>query len=229
MDISGWNNIPPPPSVDGQYVWVMTKEGNFWRKKRGSYQPAKLNSAFQQNSNATKICSPAASMIVRRLHPYLNRLETGRLTVRICGKLKKALREQGSLCFTCLQGMDLQPEHRLEELLQAGVRVEQHVQELMVSIPIYASTIRRRNELVSRFYFELILLWGDAGCDKGLRVEEVDSPVYRIGEDHGSECRLSVMPPEGQPWMALLKVSCVEGRELAAAPRMYGMKVVASG
>ena len=61
-------------------------------------------------------------------------------------------------------------------------------------------------------------------------MEEVDSPVYGIGEDHKKECRLSlVLPPEGQPWMALLKVSCIEGRELAMAPGMYGMKVIGCG
>src|SRR3954451_20177851 len=99
-----------------------------------------------------------------------------------------------------------------------------------VSIPVNAYTIERHNGIVTAYYFELILLWGDAGSDKGLRVEEADSPVYRMEEGDGTECRLSVvLPPEGQPWMALLKVSCIEGRELAAAPRNYGMKVVGCG
>jgi len=97
----------------------------------------------------------------------------------------------------------------------------------------YANTsknVERHNGIVTDYYFELILLWGDAGSDKGLRVEEADSPVYRIEEDYGTECRLSlVLPPEGQPWMALLKVSCIEGRELAMASRNYGMKVIAGG
>ena len=83
---------------------------------------------------------------------------------------------------------------------------------------------------MTAYYIELILLWGDAGSDKGLSVEEAASPVYRIEEDYNTECRLSlVLPPEGQPWMALLKVSCIEGRELAMAPRNYGMKVIAGG
>jgi len=91
-------------------------------------------------------------------------------------------------------------------------------------------TVKRNSGIVTAYYFELILLWGDAGCDKGLRVEEADSPVYRIAEDYSTGCQLSlVLPPEGQPWMALLKVSCIEGRELAAAPRNYGMKVIECG
>lgn len=198
--------------------------------KRGSHRPASLNEAYQQTSNAMKISAPAASRIVRRLQSYLNRLETGRLTVRISGKLRKALNEKGRLCFTYLKDLDIQPQHTMERLLKAPVRVEQDEQELRVHIPVNAHTIKRHNEIVSAYYFELILLWGDAGSDNGLRVEEIDSPVYRIEEDYGTECRLSlVLPPEEQPWMALLKVSCIEGRELAKASRMYGMKVVACG
>src|SRR5437899_9524667 len=114
MDVFGLENIPPPPSPDGQYVWVKTKEGSFWRKRRGSYRPALLNAAYQRSSEATNISSPAASMIVRRLCPYLTGLQTGRLTVRICGRLRKALNEKGRLCFTYLKGLDMQPEHPLE-------------------------------------------------------------------------------------------------------------------
>ena len=198
--------------------------------KRGSHRPALLNEAYQQTSNAMKISAPAASRIVRRLQPYLTRLDTGRLTVRISGKLRKALNEKGRMCFTYLKGLNIQPQHPLEKLLNAPVRVEQDIQELTVSIPVDTYTIKRHSELVSAYYFELILLWGDAGSDKGLRVEEVNSPVYRMEDDFGSECRLSlVLPPEGETWMALLKVSCIEGRELAMAPRMYGMKVVGCG
>jgi hypothetical protein len=225
----GLMKIPPPPPY-GQYVWVKTKEGGYWRTKRGSFRPASLNEAYQKGSHAIKISAPAASRIMRRLSPFLTSLETGRLNARISGKLRKALKEKGKLCFTYLEGLDMQPEHPLEKLLKADVRIEQHDQELTVSIPVNAYTIKLHNGVVSAYYFELILLWGDAGSNNGLRVDEVDSPVYRIGEDYGSECRLSVeLPLEGEPWMAMLKVSCIEGREMAMAPRMYGMKVVGGG
>jgi hypothetical protein len=230
MDLFGMESIPPPPSPDGQYVWVKTKEGSFWRKKRGSYRRAVLNEAYQRSSEATKICSPAASRIVRRLHPYLTGLQTGRLTVRICGRLRKALNEKGRLCFSYLKGLDMQQEYPLEKLLKVGVRVEQDARELRVSVPVNVYTVKRHSEAVSAYYFELILLWGDAGNDKGLWVDVVDSVVYRIGEDYGRECRLSlVLPPEGETWVVLLKVSCIEGKDLAMAPRNYGMKVLACG
>jgi hypothetical protein len=34
------------------------------------------------------------------------------------------------------------------------------------------------------------------------------------------------IPVRKVPWMVLLKVSCMEGNELAVHPRHYGMKVV---
>ena len=222
-------NMPPPPP-SGQYVWVKTKEGGYWRTKRGSYRPARLNEAYLQTSNAMKISAPAASRIMRRLSPYLGRLDTGRLNARISARLRKALKDKGKLCLSYLDGMDMQPQHHLEKLLHAHAQVKVDAQEIVVTIPVKEYTITRHSGIVTAYYFELILLWGDAGCEKGLRVEEVDSAVYRIEEDYSSDCRLSlVLPPEGQPWMALLKVSCIEGRELAAAPRNYGMKVVGCG
>ena len=220
--------VAPPPSV--WYVWVQTKEGGYWRIKRGSYRPALLNEAYQKGIYAMKISAPAASRIVRRLQPYLNRLDTGRLTVRISARLRKALKEKGSLCLTYLKGMDMQPAFHIEKLLNVSVNVKQDAQELSLNLPVNEFTIERLNGIVTAYYFELILLWGDAGSDMGLRVEEVDSPVYLMEEDYKTECRLSlVLPPEGQSWIALLKVSCIEGKELAMHPRMYGMKVIAVG
>ena len=177
-----------------------------------------------------KISAPAASRIMRRLSPYLSRLDTGRWNARISARLRKALKEGGRLTFTYLKGMDMQPQHPLEKLLKAYTQVKVAAQEIAVTIDVKEYTIKRHNGIVTDYYFELLLLWGDAGSDKGLRVEEVDSPVYRIEDDYGTECRLSlVLPPEGQAWIALLKVSCIEGRELAMAPGMYGMKVIGCG
>ena len=107
-----------------------------------------------------KISAPAASRIVRRLHPYLNRLDTGRLTVRISARLRNALKEKGRLCFTYLKGMDMQPKHRIERLLNAAVRVEVDAQEVRVSIAVNEDTVGRHNGIVTAYYFELILLWG---------------------------------------------------------------------
>ena len=81
------------------------------------------------------------------------------------------------------------------------------------------------NNLVTDYYFELILLYGDAGKENGLRTESEDSDVYEIKKDNTPDCKLRMVLPE-QPWIALLKVNCIEGNELAGSPKLYGMKVV---
>jgi hypothetical protein len=63
-----------------------------------------------------------------------------------------------------------------------------------------------------------------------LRVDSVASPLYVIGAEGEDVCTLSVdLPQADVPWMVLLKVSCLEGNELAAHPRHYGMRVVKAG
>jgi hypothetical protein len=39
---------------------VRTKEGDFWRGKRGTVSPARLNDSFKQNVVNSKVASPAA-------------------------------------------------------------------------------------------------------------------------------------------------------------------------
>ncbi len=215
-----------PPSPDpGNYIWVMTKEGGFWRKKRGIVKKAKLNAAYNESRKNTKICSPAASRIVRKLRPYMDGLQPGRITVRICGKLRMALNESGRLGLGCLEGFDLQPDHPIGNLLQAQVHIEQTPDELILQIPITGYTVKKLNTLVTHYYFELVLLYGDARKENGLRTESEDSTVYEIEKSYKNNCRLSMVLPD-QEWVALLKVNCIEGNEPAASPKLYGMKVV---
>ena len=54
------------------------------------------------------------------------------------------------------------------------------------------------------------------------------SVVYEIGKDYNSNCRLSLELPE-RPWIALLKINCIERNEPAAHPKLYGMTVIAVG
>jgi len=67
-------------------------------------------------------------------------------------------------------------------------------------------TLKGKNALVSHYYFEAVLVWGDAGKEGELRVDSVPSALYAIGAEGVDECRLQV----GKPWMVLLKVSCLE-------------------
>jgi hypothetical protein len=153
-------------------------------------------------------------------------LQTGRITTRICGKLRKTLNETGKLSMDCLRDFDLQPEHPINHLLQEDIHVEQDTHTLTIIIPITELTIKRLNKLVTDYWFELVLLYGDAGKENGLRSESEESKVYAIETCYKDNCKLSFVLPD-QSWVALLKVNCIEGNELAIHPKLYGMKVIA--
>jgi hypothetical protein len=215
-----------PPNPDSEnFVWVMTREGGYWKRKRGTIKKAKLNRAFKESSNLMKLSAPAASRLLLKLKPYMNGLHTGRLHSRMSGRLRKDLRETGKLNLGCLKGLDLQQEHPLEKLLEAEVKIQQTEHELIVTVPIAEHTVKRINTLVTDYYFVLILLYGDADKENGLRTESIDSDVYEPGKQYDNDCRLAMVLPEKE-WIALLKVNCIEGNEHAASPKLYGMKVV---
>ncbi len=217
-----------PPNPDpGNYVWIKTKKGGYWRMKRGTMKPAKVNTAYEQGIDYMKISAPATARIMKKLSPFMRGLDTGRLNARISGLLRRALRKNGKVDLGYLYNLDLQPDHPMRNLLQAGVYIDQSVHELIVRIPIDGDTIKRLNKIVTNYYFELVLLYGDATKENGLRTESEDSAVYDIKKDYGTDCRLSAVLPES-PWIALLKVNCIEGDEPAVHPRHYAMKVVAA-
>jgi hypothetical protein len=220
--------IPPHPNAEN-YILVTTKEGTFWRRKRGSVKPAPVNAVLARNAEASKITGPAAKRVVDKLRPFLRGLQTGRLTVRIIGALRKALNQNGRIDFTFLEGMELQPEHHLDRLLVSPYKVEQTDHSVQITIPIEKGGVKKHNNIVSDYYFDAIVVQGDATKDNGLRLESAESQVYHFGEE-GKLCTLSIdFPAQKEPWMLLLKVSCIEGNELAVHPKHYGMKVVKVG
>jgi hypothetical protein len=220
------NRRGPNPDP-ARYVWVDSKEGGYWRRKRGLNKPAELNDAYRQSANSTKLTSPAAKRIVQRLGAHLRGLETGRILARMGGKLKKPLHQKGVMDYSALEGFELQPYHPLAALLDAPYKAEAGAEAVTVTIPIDKHTVKRHNGIVSHYYFDLVLLWGDPGREDGLRVESETSGLYGFSGEKKSVCALSVpLPGNGAPWMALLKVNCLEGHELAVHPRHYGMRVV---
>jgi hypothetical protein len=222
-----YNEHQPNGPDPGKYVLVVTKEGQYWRRKRGSSKKAVLNEAFQHHVGLVKITAPAAKRIVTKLRYYTERLETGRLTLKIAGLLRRQMKENGDASILCLKDLDLQPYYPIHQLLQSNYPVTVHNGLLEVAIDINYYTIKKHNGLVSDYFFELVLLYGDCMEENGLRTESESSGVYRIGQA-AEKCRLQMVLPE-KPWIALLKVSCIEENEMALHPKHYGMKVVAVG
>jgi hypothetical protein len=222
-------SMPLPPCPDHElYTLVKLKDRYTWRRKRGSLTPIQLNSSFQKNVELTPITNAAASRIFAMLEPFVRGLSIGRAQAQIGGMLKKAMNARGMMDFGFLEGVDFQKDHPLESLVRIPFDVECKKESVHVSIIISPQTVKRFSKLVSGYYFEAILLHGDAGKEGGLSLESATSRLYDFQEN--GKCQLELeLPLENVPWMLLIKASCIEGNELAVHPRHYGMKVLKTG
>jgi hypothetical protein len=225
----GKNKPAPPPDLHN-YTLIKTKEGSYWRRKRGTVNPAKLNATLKRSSRAMAVTSPAARRIKDKLHPFLQRLDTGRFIAIVSGKLRKAYNQTGKISLLPLQGYEMQPYFHLNQLLDTSYNVFEKKGEIIIEINLGSRSVRQLNQIVTEYYFDAILLHGDPSKPNGLRIESDTSPLYDINSRKQTTCRLSLLlPTKKTSWIVLLKVSCREGDEPAAHPRHYGMKVIMTG
>jgi hypothetical protein len=204
-------------------VLVKTREGVHWRKKR---RKGKLNESFATNADLSKISGPAASRVVQRLRPFLQGIDGGRLTLRISNALRKGLKEKKRLDLSALEGAEMQRDHPLHQLLLVSYRLVVEDWMFKIKIGVESQCVKKQNSLATHFYFEAVMVYGDVAAENGLRVESTGSRLYAFGEEPEEVCELSLPLPEEVSWMVLLKVSCLEGNEMAVHPKHYGMKVV---
>jgi hypothetical protein len=176
-----------------QFELVRCKEGDYYRRKRA---PGPMNEGMQRSAALTRVCSPAARRLVGRLRPWLQGLRTGRITVRFAGRLKKALNRAGRMDYRFFEGYEVQDEFPLGSLLDAPYQVEARKDRIAISIPVSRHTLKRKNGLVSHYFLEAALLWGDAGAEGGLRVDSVTSPLYAVGADNKEPCGFRWNCPE---------------------------------
>lgn len=222
-------SIPPCPDPE-RYVWVNRKSGGYWKLKRGSIKPAILNESFKRNSFAFKTTSPVARRMKERLEEFTRGLNISSLHSRLNGELVKTNKAKGTVDFSKLKGFEIQQGHPLENILLAQYRVQQNNNTITIQIPVSAEVVKQHNRLVTDFYFEGILLHGDGLTDGSLAVEYTVSKPYSFIDTLTEACELVLqLPGDNEPWMLLLKVSCLEGNELAAHAKHYGMRVVAVG
>jgi hypothetical protein len=220
------NDTPPCPGDPKDYVLVKTREGMHWRRKRGTVKPAGLNAGFQASSEATKVVAPASKKILAALQPYLRGLNSGRLNNRIGNALRRSLKEKNGLELSYLKGIELQREHPLEEMLQVDYHVFIDQKTVRIEVPVGPGTVKSFNHLVSDYYFEAVLLYGDPSGEKALKTDSVESPLYPIDGKTGTKCVLELSLPEKEGWCLLLKINSLEGHEMAVHPKHYRMKVI---
>ncbi len=217
----------PNPEI---YVQVKTKEGWITRRKRGTVNGAALNHSFSANVSVTKMVSPANKRIREKMEEFTRVLATGRLHARLNKILIPAYKKESVFNFSQLKGFEFQEEYPLEKILLTNYKIQRINNSIEIQIPVDENAVRKYNRLVTHFYFEAILLYGDALSDGLLEAEYVLSKPYDFMDTITDNCKLVLpLPKKEEPWMLMLKVSCLEGNEMAAHPKHYGMKVVEVG
>ena len=219
---------PPCPGSLQDYVWVESKERKHWRRKRGSVGVARLNAGYQCASERTKMASPAARRVRSAIEPYLRGITTGRLNNRICNAFRKSLKEKEGIELAYLKGMEMQRDHPMEQMLVFGYTVRTTKKKLRIEIPVEGGSVKAFNNLVTDYYFEMVLLYGDASLERGLKTEGVESKLYPICGEGKDICILELALPKNEDWCLLLKLNSLEGNEVAAHTRHYRMKVISA-
>lgn len=217
--------LPPCPDP-AQYVAVHTKEGSFWRRKRGSVKPAKLNPAFKNIANNAAITGPIAKRTCYKLLPFTDGLDTGRQTIAFINMLNKSIAINGTTDYSFFKDYEFQKKHPLGALLREPYKFYIENDMLCMKIDMRYEPVARHNKIATDYYFELILLYGNPAKENSLRVESEQSFLYSFREAYDSSCILSLQVPKQNPWMLILKASCMENDMPAHHYKYYGMKVV---
>ena len=222
-------NIPFCPDPEN-HVLVNTREGSYWRLKP-AHNP--LNEAMARNAHLTKIVSRAASTVLNKLSPFTSTLSMGRVNLRMGHGLRRSMKERNRLDYLGLKDFEFQPDYPIARLFKGWPEVKLSSNSLEATIALSPGIVKQHNRLVTSFFFELILLHGDPADETSLRTECDTSEHFVFKETidvYRKKCTLSLILPENaRPWMALIKVNCLEGNQMARSARHYGLKVLATG
>jgi hypothetical protein len=218
--------LPPCPDPD-LYQLIKTKEGSFWRRKRGTVKPAKLNNTFAKNVQAMKIVSPVAATIVNGLFKYIQGLTTGRLSSRICANLLKHYNATKQISFTPLTNMDIQPQYPLAKLIFTQYACSIKEKQIELEVKAYPEAIKKQNNLLTEYFFELILVEAVGESFNKIQSNYVVSKPYYFNANYFEGCVLTLpIPKSSINWMVLFKISCTEGNEMALHSKHYAMKII---
>lgn len=220
-----------PPCPDPRYyVLVHTKEGSYWRMKRGLGKPALLNEALQESAGRMKVTSPAAKSIIASIRHHLHDLQTGRITVKLGARLGKALKEKGKVDYSFMPGYDFQPYFPMADLVRIPLQLERVENAMRLYIELNKDTpvLRKEAAGITGYRFSAILVKGDPLQE--VRSNSMNSPVYPIALPQDATCVLSLMaPPEGTPWFLCLKVVVMVDGAPSSDFNLKAMSVIAAG
>lgn len=226
------NRKSRPPCPDPKlYTWVNTRDGGgYWRLKRGTNKEAVLNNVLQLSADITRQTNQAAKRVMNKLQPFLKYLLTGRTTMRIAGAFKRAILQHDKMDYSLLKDLDFQAaDYPFKKLTTGYLTMKEEKGVLYLSLTVGNKFVKQHSSLATGYYVEVILLFGDPDDDKSLRIDSTQSDTFSFSDENAiKECLLSVQLPAKQPWMVLLKVSCL-GREVEDVAKYHALKVVRVG
>lgn len=213
-------------------VLVETKEGAFWRMKRGAGgKAAELNEGFSAARDMVKMLSPVAARFVAVMRHYLRGLEPGRINNRVKSVLQRSLKETGGMDYKYFNDFVFQPLYPLYNVLLTVPEFKTGEEYVSVYVPIpEGGAVKRQNEIVTDYRFALIMFVGDPLSGQEVDTYDVMSAIYKMGKQYEEGCELRLKrPTAGEPWMCCLRIVTYEGNEVAYNSRHSGMKVVGWG
>src|ERR1035437_589692 len=212
----GKNGRPLPPYDPDMKELVRTSKGWYYlRNRKATGKNAVLNETFKKNRNSYTDCAPAAARIREKLDPWIGKLKYGNTYRIILKALLQSYKANGGskADYSYLMKADLFEDYTLGKLMGVNYNLKVTKNSVEVSIPIKATTVKRQNNVVNYYYFELILLWGEPippnplkgelkPSNSGLRVEDVSSDLYAYDRAYKTPCVLDVvLPGKKVPWM----------------------------
>jgi len=212
----------------GRWEDVRTKAG--WYRRRKRKKGSKINTVLQKNADRMGSTLQAVKRILDKLHPWVHNLELGTLRMKMSAKLRQRMAKEGKTDFMLMKDLDIQPWRPLNALLRAPYSVQVSKDEVVIKLDLRGQNLDLKNSIATDFYFDAVIIWGNPMLEKGLKVDGVESKLYPIENVKEKQCVLRLdLPVKREPWMVMLKVSCLEGNEIGVSPRLYGMKVVEVG
>lgn len=224
-----YRNLPPCPDPEN-YIALKTKKRAFWRRKRGTLTPVKLNKTFKKNVSAMSLSSAAAKRIRVALDPYTQPLQMGAVHIRLTRIIMKQYKESGIISVTALKDIDLQKKQYFNHSWHSIHKCSRAGKEINITISPFYSVVKPLNTLVTDYYFDTILLYGEAGKELSLKSKVQTSTHYSftMRKPSPSSFRFT-LPKPNTPFILFLKLSCLEGNEMALHAQHYGMKAVFCG
>ena len=214
-----------------RYILVRGKEGDHLRRKRGTVTKAVINESFAENARDTG--STEAKQIMKKLEPFTRNC-FGRKQVYLSALLRKAKKETGKMDYSFLMRWELMKDYPLFDLYIGQYKVKKKKNSVDIRIALEKGNIFKRTPGATHYYFEAILIHGDACIPGDLRSDYDRSPLYKYdfsltGKERETFYTLSLVIPDNRPYIVFLKVGCKDGKKDSSHAKNYGVKVVDVG